>query len=343
MSDIHLTFAMGENPRSRPVLTGAVKPEGIELDSTVIGPSELFWRQLMFHEFDVSEMSMSSLIITRAKGDQTWVALPIFTTRSFFHTGVLVRDDAGIDEPAQLAGARVGVPEYQQTAALWARGILQHEFGVEPSTIHWFMERLPELSHGGATGFTPPAGIDLEYIPAESDIGKMLQEGKLDAALVYYGRPPSSRENPALRGSIEIGRSSVTFESGSGVRTLFHDVPAEAARYYGKTGIFPINHCVVVRSDVVEKYPWVPLNIFDAFLAAKRIAEAEFNTALEPLLLTGTAPRRLAASQRTDVYPYGVQAQRSLLETIAAYSYEQGLTSRQVGLDELFYPPTLEL
>ncbi|MFL6949581.1 MAG: PhnD/SsuA/transferrin family substrate-binding protein, partial [Xanthobacteraceae bacterium] len=153
---LELSIALSDNPNTRPLLDGAVHAEGISLIATALHPSEMFWRQLRFAEFDVSEMSMSSLLIATSRGPTPWVALPVFTTREFFHTRILVRADAAISAPADLRGKRVGVPEYQQTAAIWGRGVLQHEFGVHAKEIEWFMERPPDRSHGGATGFSPP-------------------------------------------------------------------------------------------------------------------------------------------------------------------------------------------
>src|SRR4051795_3259586 len=164
---LQLSLGIASNPRSWPILDGTIKPDGIELVPSVVEASELFWRQLRFADFDLSEMSFSSLMMARATGDERWVGLPIFTTRRFFHTGVLVRRDAKIDKPADLKGRRVGVPEYQQTAALWTRGVLQHEFGVEPREMQFWMERVPSHSHGGAVGFTPPPGVTIRQIPPE--------------------------------------------------------------------------------------------------------------------------------------------------------------------------------
>lgn len=332
MTRLELAFAIGTNPRSLPVLTGAVQAEGIDLHCSAIHGSEIFWRQLAFHEFEVSEMSMSSLLMSRARGDETWVALPVFTSRMFFHTRVLIRDGAGIERPVDLTGKRVGVPEYQQTAALWSRGILQHEFGVEPRSIDWFMERPPERSHGGATGFTPPEGIRLEYIPTTTDIGEMLEQGSLDATLLYL---PNAHNL--------VDRSLREFGPGSGVSPLFRDATKEAARYFKKTGIFPVNHCVVVRKDVCDRYPWVMLNLYSAFLEAKQIAQDASLSAMTPYFETGALSVDSRDDVRVDLYPYGVRANASLLETITRYSFEQGLTPRQLDLEEIFYPPTLEL
>src|SRR5713226_10561744 len=178
-------IALSDNPNTRPLIDGAVKAEGLDLTATVLHPSEMFWRQLRFAEFDVSEMSMSSLIIAVSRSDTRWVAIPVFTMRKFFYTSIIVRTDSGIATPADLRGKRLGVPEYQQTWAIWSRGILQHEFGVHARDIEWFMERNPDKSHGGATGFTAPQGVRVNQIPPSTNMGEMLLRGDLDGALHY--------------------------------------------------------------------------------------------------------------------------------------------------------------
>ena len=177
MSRLSISFAFAKNPRTKSLFTGAIEPQGIDLIPTSIGMSELAWRQFGFQEFQVSELSLSSLIIARSKGIDDFIGFPVFSSRSFFHAGVLVREDAGIDEPAQLAGKRVGVPEYQQTAALWARGILQHEYGLDPRSIDWYMERPADKSHGGVTGFVPPEDISLQYMPADAHTAHIIATG----------------------------------------------------------------------------------------------------------------------------------------------------------------------
>ena len=186
---IQLSIGITDNPRTWPIIERRVKADGIDLMPTVLHPSELFWRQLRFAEFDVSEMSMSSLMMAKSKGDDRFVGIPVFTTRLFFHTTILVRKDAKIDKPADLKGKRVGVPEYQQTAALWMRGVLQHEFGVKPSDMEFWMERNPSKSHGGATGFKPPPGVTVNQIPKDKNIGSMMMSGELDAVMFYLVDP----------------------------------------------------------------------------------------------------------------------------------------------------------
>jgi 4,5-dihydroxyphthalate decarboxylase len=331
MADLQLSIAMQPNARSRAVLDGRMKPEGIELQFTALHPSEIFWRQLRFQEFDVSEMSMSSLLITIANGNRDWVAFPVFTTRRFFHTGIWVRNDRGIEKPGDLKGKRVGVPEYQQTAALWGRGVLQHEFGVLPTDIEWFMERTEEVSHGGATGFRPPPGLKFNRIPAHDSIGAMLLDGRLDAALHY------------LAGNNVVDRSRANLADHTEVRLLFADQEAEARRYFAKTGLFPINHAMVVRRSVAERHPWVVLNLYNAFLEAKERWLASVSEAAQTHLLLGLLPPEAGAALRQDPFPYGVVANRKVLETIAQYSHEQGLTPRMLSLDEIFPSNTLAL
>jgi len=327
---IELSIALSDNERTRPLIEGTVAAQGIKLVPTMIHPSEMFWRQLRFGEFDVSEMSMSSLIISRSRGDDRWVAIPVFTMRKFFHTSIIVRTDSGIATPADLRGKRIGVPEYQQTWAIWARGILQHEFGVHPRDIEWFMERNPDKSHGGATGFRAPAGVRVNQISPASNIGEMLLRGELDGALHYL-----AERNLVDRSTADI--SAVT-------RYLFSDPAAEGRRYYAKTGLFPINHGVVVRRSLLQSHPWIALNLYSAFLAAKeqiaRCGRSYLHWYLESGLLDAGVERTLAEK---DPLAYGVKASRAVLETITQYVHEQGLSERRVALEEIFAPSTLDL
>jgi 4,5-dihydroxyphthalate decarboxylase len=330
-----LSVALSNNPNTRPLIDGTVAPEGIDLTATVIHPSEMFWRQLRFAEFDVSEMSMSSLLISTARGaplePTPWVALPVFTTREFFHTRILVRTDAGIASPADLKGKRVGVPEYQQTAAIWARGVLESEFGVHPRDMEFFMERIADKSHGGATGFKPPAGVTVHQIPASTNIGEMLVRGELDATLLY------------LTDRNLVDRSRIDLSADKRVRPLFLDRAAEGRRYYAKTGIYPINHTVVIRRSLAEKYPWIALNLYSAFAAARAQVLRAGSVALASHFETGVIGEDVRKALASDPMAYGVEATRKVLETIATYVHAQGLTDRPVKIEELFAPATLDL
>jgi 4,5-dihydroxyphthalate decarboxylase len=323
---LQLSIGITSNPRTWPIIDGTVKPDGIDLIPTVLHPSELFWRQLHFAEFAVSEMSCSSFLIAIARGDARFVGLPIFTTRRFFHTSILVRRAAGIKTPADLKGKRVGVPEYQQTAALWGRGVLQHEFGVHPKDMEFWMERTPDRSHGGATGFSPPPGVTVEQIPADKSIGSMMLNGELDAVLHY------------LSGRNLVDRSRADLTNNPDFGYLFPDPIAEGIRFYRKTGLLPINHQAVVRRDVFEQAPWVVLNLIKAFDRASEIADRQRVAHVEDHLAAGL----LAGDARTRLISHGVKANRKVIETIAQYSLEQALTPRLVKVEELYAPSALE-
>ena len=326
-----ISLALSDNERTRPVAQGRLKAQGLRLVTTVIHPSEIFWRQLKYADFDVSEMSLSSLFIATARGDKRWVALPIYTSRMFFHTNILVRTDRGITRPEDLRGKRVGVPEYQQTAALWSRGILQHEFGVHARDIEWFMERGADKSHGNVTGFKPPEGVRLNQIPPNTNIGEMLVKGELDATLLY------------LNSRNLVDRSTIDLDAVETVKPLFHDREAEARRFYSKTGIYPINHTLVIRRELHEQHPWIALNLYHAFMAAKQEVEREAAAHMRSYIETGLVDASVEKSMGADPKAYGIKASRPVIETISNYVYEQGLADRRVAVEEIFAPSTLNV
>jgi 4,5-dihydroxyphthalate decarboxylase len=330
--NIQLSVGMANNPRTRAIFDGRVKPDGIDLICTPLHASELFWRQLHFADFDVSEMSMSSLMMAVASGDTRWVGIPVFTTRKMFHTGMLARKDRGINKPEDLKGKKIGVPEYQQTAALWSRGILQQEWGIKAQDIgEWWMERNPEHSHGGKMGFKAPPGVKLQYIPTTTDMGEMLLEGKLDGALHYLAGTNNL-----------VDRSSADLDNHPDFKTIFPDPHAEGVRYYNKTGIYPINHGMVIKREIAEKHPWAVLNILKAFDQANEIAEKERRDANAYHVESGLVPPDIAKKLRTPLIKHGIKANRKVLETAAQFSFEQGLTPRLMKLEELFAPSVME-
>ena len=303
--------------------------DGVDLICNVLHPSEMFWRQLHHEEFDLSEMSCSSLLMARAHGDERFLGLPVFTTRRFFHTGILVRTDARIDQPADLKGKRVGVPEYQQTAALWTRGVLQHEFGVHARDMEFWMERAPEHSHGGATGFKPPPGVTVHTIPQDKSIGSMMLTGELQAALHYI-------VNDNL-----IDRSTADLWNHPDIKLLFADRTAEGVRYYNKTGIYPINHGMVIKRATAEKHPEIIDKMMDAFDRANAKIDRQRMDHLAYHIETGLLPADARTKLQQPLVQHGIKANRFTLETCACYSHEQGLTPRVMRLDEIFEPSTM--
>lgn len=331
MSELELTAAFTINERTRPLLSGDVQPAGIRLLLSPMESAEMFWRQMEFAEFDVSEMSISGLSSAVSRGDDRWWALPVFTVRRFYHTQLLVRADAGIERPEDLRGKRAGVPEYVQTSVVWARGILEDQFGVKPTDLDWFMERSAERSLGGATQFRPPAGLRFAYLSDAQSLDRMLLDGELDVLFHYI-----TARNLVDRSRADLG-------SDPRVRPLFPDVAAESARYYAQTAIYPVNHCVVVRRSVVERYPWVALNLFDAFAAAADVVRARSIEGLGPYFAAGLIDRRLRDVLARDPWAYGIAAARPALETLLRYLETQQLLARPVRIEELFAPSTLGL
>jgi len=329
--DLQLSIAMANNPRTRAIFEDKVKADGISLICTPLHASELFWRQLRFGDFDVSEMSMSSFLMALTGGDTRWVGLPVFTTRRMFNVGVLVRKDRGIEKPADLVGKKMGVPEYQQTAALWTRGYLQHEYGVHPRDMEFWMERNDDHSQSAAVGFKPPSDVKLNFIPNDTNMGEMLMQGRLDGALRYL----AGTDNLVDRSTMDLYRHP-------DFKTLFPDPHAEGVRFYQKTGIYPINHCMVIKREIVDRHPWTVLNLFKAFARANDIAEKARMEAVAYHLETGLLPPEARKALATPLIRHGIAANRKVLETTAQYSFEQGLTPRLVKIEEMFAPSVME-
>ncbi len=324
MARLELSAALYPNVRNQPLLDGRVSPEGIKLIGTGLTPGEMFWRQLKFAEFDISEMSFASFVIATSHAPTDWLALPVFTERRFFHTGILVRRDAGIRTPADLRDRTVGVPEYQQTAVVWIRGILEHHFGVDWRTFMWYMERSPERSHGGATGFKPPARF--AYLSPHESLAEMVLDGRVDAALFY-----------TVRNTI-LDRRPIDLAADPRIARLFPDAPAEGRRFYAATRMFPINHCVIVRRSLLAAQPWIARSLYDAFSAAKTQLRSRATSLVAPYAETGGA-----GALGDDPMAYGIKANRATLETVTRYLHEQALTDRVVALDEVFAPATMEV
>jgi 4,5-dihydroxyphthalate decarboxylase len=335
MAKLTLGFISAFNERVEPLMNGTVKAEGIELIPTYSHPAETFWRQLKFGEFEVAEMSMSSYLIAKAQGADM-IALPAFPSRRLFQTELSYHVDSGITTPEDLAGKRLGVAEYQQTAALWIRGILEHDFGVSQYKIHWYMERSEEMSHGGATGFKPPEGISFQRIDKNKSLASTLLANELDVA--HIASPWVLQAN-ALDRSSRIGGSD-----WSKVKPLFPDRMAEGARFYKTHGFLPVNHAYIVRGDIHKKYPWVAFNLYTGLVKAKALARQKTLEEIPSALFFG--PEYAAMTRDLigdDPFPFGIKANRALLDTISGYSHEQGLTPRRLSIDELFAESTLDL
>ncbi len=337
MSKLQLSFVTGRNERVVPLYDGSVEVEGVELVVTHSDPSETFWRQLNFEEFEFAEMSLSSFLIARERG-MDMVGLPVFPSRRFMHAELSINTESGVREAGDLVGKRIGVGEYQQTASLWTRGVLEHDFGVSQYKVHWYMERSEAFSHGGATGFTPPEGISFQRISTDKSLASMLVAGELDAAPIARA---FSRESNIIDRSTQIRARNADW---SKVRPLFPDRIAEGARFFKAHGYIPANHAYVIRGDIYRKHPWLAFNLYKAFVAAKEVAQDRLAERIPSGLIFG---REYLARTREifgdDPFPYGVAANREMLQTIIDFSYEQKLTTEKAKIEDLFAPSTLGL
>ena len=337
MARLRLSFVSAFNERVEPLMNGSVQPEGVELISTYSDPSETFWRQLKFQEFEISEMSLSSYLIAKSRG-MDMVAIPVFPSRRFMHAQLSYHVDSGIRQAGDVTGKRIGVGEYQQTASLWVRGVLEHDFGVSQYKVDWYMERSEELSHGGATGFTPPPGISFQRIPPDKSLASMLVANEIDVAAV----------NRAFQKDSNIIDRSTHIRARGGdwskVKPLFPDMMAEGTRFFSEHGFIPANHAYVIRGDVDRQYPWLAFNLFSAFVKAKAIAQDNLADSIPTGLIFG---KEYFAKTRdifgADPFPYGIKQNRAMLETIIDYSHEQGLTPRKSKIEDLFAPSTVDL
>jgi 4,5-dihydroxyphthalate decarboxylase len=337
MAKLRLSFVSAMNERVQPLMDGSIEPEGVELIPTYSDPSETFWRQLKFQEFEISEMSLSSYLIAKSRG-MDMVAIPVFPSRRFMHAELSYHVDSGIRQASDVVGKRIGVGEYQQTASLWVRGTLEHDFGVSQYKVDWYMERTEELSHGGATGFTPPQGISFHRIPPDKSIASMLVNHEIDVASVTRA---FARESNIIDRSTHIRASGGDW---SKVKPLFPDRMAEGARFVKKHGYVPANHAYAIRGDVDRQYPWLAFNLYKAFVSAKQLYQARLAERLLSGLFFG---REYLAKTREilgeDPFPYGIKANRPMLETLIDYSHEQGLIPKKFKIEELFAPSTMDL
>jgi len=322
MKSLVLSFACAPYDRIFPLVNGVVKPEGIDLIYLPLEVEEIFWRQVKHEEFDVSEMSLSSYIIAKSFGDERFIAIPVFTSRMFRHSSIYVRRE--IEKPEDLKGKTVGVPEYQLTAIVWARGILQHDYGVHPKDVRWRYGGLEAPGREEKIKLQLPSEIDYGPIPEGKTLSQMLEKGEIDA--IISPRAPSCYQ----RGS-------------SSVKRLFENYREVEKKYYENTGMFPIMHTIVLKRAIYERHPWVANSLFKAFLEAKRICLENLRklNALHVML-----PWLHAELEETlklmgeDYWPYGLEKNLKTIETLCQFSFEQGLSKRRVSVDELFAKET---
>ena len=335
MEQLTLGFISAFNERVEPLMNGTIEVEGVSLIPTYSHPAETFWRQLKFGEFEVAEMSMSSYLIARSQGADM-IALPAFPSRRLFQTELSYHVDSGITKPQDLAGKRLGVAEYQQTAALWMRGILEHDFGVSQYKIHWYMERSEEMSHGGATGFKPPPGISFNRIDKNKSLASTLLANELDVA--HVASPWVLQANALDRSSrirwrrLEQDPAAVSRPHGRGCALL----PASMAFC---RSITPTSSAATSTANTLGSPPSFTMDLSKP----KRLPSERLTEQIPAALIFG--PEYLAMTRELigdDPFPFGIKANRAMLDTIIGFSHEQGLTPRKMKIEELFAESLLD-
>ncbi len=322
MPNLSLTLACGPYAHAAALANDTVRPEGIDLTFLPLeSPPEIFTRMLANAAFDACEMSLSHYFRHRPDGNFPFVAIPVFPLRKFRHSFIVINTRSGIEKPADLAGRRIGVMEYSQTAAVWIRGILQDEYGVQPETIKWFSGGVNKPGHPAALRFKPDANVSIEYIGDRRTLNDMLVAGEIDAT-IGARVPKSLNREPHIR-------------------RLFRDYRRVEQDYFQKTRIFPIMHTVVIREELYERKRWVAESLFKAFVESKRLAwEAMHDDGNTRLMLPWLAHdvEELEELCGGDPWWYGLEPNRHVVETVSKYLHRERFVPEPLEIDRLFAP-----
>ena len=324
MNKLTLSVAVGDYDRTRALIDGSVQIDGVDPVYMTLSPEEIFFRAFRNAEFDICELSLSSLTVKTAHGDCPYVGVPAFVSRAFRHTSIYVRTDR-IKKPEDLKGRTVGLPEYQLTANVWARAILEDDYGVKPSDISWIRGGIEQPGRPEKLAIKLPAGVHLTNAPDGATISQMLADGEIDGFMAP--RPPTlGAPHP------HIG-------------WLFPDPTAAARDYFQRTGIFPIMHATGVRRELAERHPWLPAAVLKAFEQSKAVGLAKLSDTSATKVTLPFVEEQLSAARALmgdDFWSYGVAPNRKALETFLRHHHRQGLSPRVVEVEELFHPSTCE-
>lgn len=325
MAKLQLSVAMGDYDRTRPLYDGRVQIDGVDPVYMLLNPEEMFFRAMRSQDFDIAELSFSSYLVKHSRGESPYIAVPVFLSRAFRHTSIYVRRDR-IKKPEDLKGCRIGVPEYQLTAIVWARALLEDEYGVKPSDVTWVRGGIDTPGRPEKIRLELPADVRLESAPEGKTITQMLDEGEIDAFIAP--RPPGAQ---ALR--------------NPHVGWLFEDPTSAAKDFYRRKHVFPIMHVVGIRNTLAQQHPWLPGAVVKAFSQSKAAAlELLGDTSATKVTLPFVEEQLHAARglMGEDYWSYGVAQNQPTLETFLRYHHSQGLSSRHVPLNEVFHPATYE-
>jgi 4,5-dihydroxyphthalate decarboxylase len=316
---LHLTMATADYDHIRDLVHGVVRADGIALTPFVLEVEEIFHRFIKHLEWDISEVSFAKYTSLTAQGGVSMVAIPVFPSRVFRHSSLYVRTDRGIAGPKDLEGRTVGIPEWAQTAGIYARGLLAEYYGVDLTKIRWVQAGVNQPGRAEKVELKLPPGIRYEARP-DSSLSELLRTGEIDAAM-------SARVPAAFA------------ERQPNIARLFPDYRGEEMRYFEQTGIYPIMHTIAIRRAVFERHPWVAMNLFKAFEEAKRRSAervADVTAARIPLPWSAALAAEFAQKFGPDLFPYGVEANRPTLDAFCRFAHDQGITQRKLAPDDLF-------
>jgi 4,5-dihydroxyphthalate decarboxylase len=329
--NLRLTLACWDYDRTRAIMENRVRFDGIDLTYLNLVVEETFFRQMRHHEFDVSEMSFSSYLISKFQDPAPFIAIPIFPSRSFRHSGIYINANAGIRKPTDLIGKRIGCAEYQLTANVWIRGILNDEYGVTPSSFTTVIGGLEEAGRVEKAALSLPPQIKIEHIEPTEILSAKLESGEIDA--LFSPRAPSS-----------FGAGDGNRKGGN-VRRLFEDTQAAEREYYERTRIFPIMHVIAIRREVYEQHPWVAQSLFKGFVQAQRMAYGDLHETAALKVMLPWLIQHVAETEGLmgrDFWAYGYKSNVEAIQTLLRYHYEQGLSRRRLTPEEIFTPEALE-
>lgn len=323
---LKISLACERYDRVQAIFDGRVRIEGCEVNAVTLSAEECFHRAFNGAEFDVTELSASSTMMTTARDECPYVAIPAFVSKVFRHSAIYIRTDRGIREPKDLVGKRIGMPEYQMTACLWARGILEDEYGVRPRDIQWFTGGQEQPGRKERSRLTVDPAVSITPIRDDQTLTAMLVAGEIDGII-------SARVPSCYRVDPKVAR-------------LFEDYRPVEQAYFRKTGIFPIMHLIGIRKTLVAENPWLPVSVYKAFVAAKEVALRELkDIGVNFVTLPWVYGEVMAAEEKLaqDFWSYGVGPNRAAIEAMMRYSFTQGLSQRHLKPEDLFHPGTFDL
>jgi 4,5-dihydroxyphthalate decarboxylase len=326
MSKLNLSIAIGPYDRMQPLVDGEVLIDGVDPIFMALEPEEIFFRAFRGAQFDICELSLSSFTVQTAAGRNPYVGVPVFPSRAFRHTSICIRTDRGIKTPADLKGRRIGVPEYQLTACVWARALLQDEYGVKPSDVIWVRGGIEQAGRPEKITLNLPPDIRIESAPEGATLSGMLERGEIDAVIA-----------PRIPSCVDRGAPNVDW--------LFADPTREASDFYRRTKIFPIMHLLGVRRTLAEQHPWLPAAALKAFEHSKAVALARLRDTSATKVTLPFVEEQMRAARALmgeDYWPYGFEPNKAVLEKFLHHHHAQGLSPRLLTAEELFHPTTLE-